>query len=86
MSPGVRLEGNQVFLGKDEQSIDVLNLDDNNCLIPSEVDALREKWRRENEELEKKKKHLELLMRCSPEQLKEKYKEKKKQKLQLLIK
>ena len=81
---GARVDGKKVYLGADEDA-EVLRLDKDNELLTEEVEELRAKWSKEKEQLEKIKDTLTDMLHLSPDELKEVFKEKKKQKLLLMI-
>jgi len=82
---GARIEGKNVYLGAGEDA-EVLSLDKDNELLSGEIEELRAKWLKEKEELEAIKDTLMDMLHLSSDQLKEIFKEKKKQKLLLMIK
>lgn len=77
----IRVEGDYVYIGND-----VLKLDCNGNIVPSELNELREKWHSERVHLTSMKRNLQHLAALEEEQLKEAFKEKKKRKLHLLLK
>ena len=83
LKDGVQIEGRKIKLGEGESH--ELHLTEQNELDSSEVEALQVKWGEEKKSLYDVQDKLQKMLSLAPEELKEAFKEKKKEKLLLML-
>eukprot|EP00111_Clytia_hemisphaerica_P022815 TCONS_00067160-protein len=83
LKEGVQLEGRTIKLGEGESN--ELHLTEGNKLDSEEVEALQKRWGEEKKSLMDVQDKLQHMLSLAPEELKEAFKEKKKEKLLLML-
>ena len=84
LSDGVHIDGKDIRLGEEETHAK-LSLDENGNLKKEQVGQLRHEWESEKQALLNVKNNLEAMLRLAPDELREAFKEKRKQKLYLML-